>query len=93
MSTKKTPSKDEELKAAKLAPEDNTAVAIDSNSSKTAKKTKSTKDKNVKVEIVPKLKVLFCASEVSPFAASGGLADVAGSLPIALNEKGCDVYI
>ena len=93
MSTNITPSKDEELNAAKFAPEDNTAVAIDSNSSKTAKKTKTTKDKKVKVEIEPNLKVLFCASEVSPFAASGGLADVAGSLPIALNEKGCDVRV
>ena len=38
-------------------------------------------------------KVLFCASEVAPFAASGGLADVAGSLPVYLNEKGCDVRV
>ena len=30
-----------------------------------------------------KLKVLFAASEVVPFAKTGGLADVAGSLPIA----------
>ncbi len=41
----------------------------------------------------PRIRVLFAASEVAPFAASGGLADVAGSLPIALNEKGCDVRV
>ncbi|MBR0343591.1 MAG: glycogen synthase GlgA [Oscillospiraceae bacterium] len=45
------------------------------------------------VTVEPKVSVLFCASEVAPFAASGGLADVAGSLPIALNEKGCDVRV
>lgn len=30
------------------------------------------------------MNVLFCASESNPFAASGGLGDVAGSLPKAL---------
>lgn len=40
-----------------------------------------------------KLKVLFVASEVVPFAKTGGLADVAGSLPIALEEMGIDVSI
>jgi len=39
------------------------------------------------------LKVLFAASEVSPFAKVGGLADVAGSLPAALNRLGCDVRV
>ena len=32
------------------------------------------------------MKILYAASEVNPFVASGGLADVAGSLPIALQE-------
>ena len=36
------------------------------------------------------MKILFAASEAVPFAASGGLADVIGSLPIAINEKGHD---
>lgn len=40
-----------------------------------------------------KLKILFVSSEVSPFAKTGGLADVAGSLPQALVEMGHDVRI
>jgi starch synthase len=38
-------------------------------------------------------KVLFVASEVHPFARTGGLADVAGSLPKALADTGCEVAI
>ncbi len=34
------------------------------------------------------MKVLYCSSEALPFIASGGLADVAGSLPAAINEAG-----
>jgi starch synthase len=34
------------------------------------------------------MKILYAASEAQPFAASGGLADVAGSLPKALVEEG-----
>ena len=39
------------------------------------------------------MKVLFCSSEALPFSASGGLADVAGSLPGALRNRmvGCRV--
>lgn len=33
------------------------------------------------------MNVLFCASEVTPFAVSGGLGDVAGSLPRALRNR------
>lgn len=40
-----------------------------------------------------KLKILFISAEVSPFAKTGGLADVAGSLPKALAALGNDVRI
>jgi len=39
------------------------------------------------------LKILFVASEATPFAKSGGLADVAGSLPRALRQLGHDVRV
>lgn len=41
------------------------------------------------------MKVLFASSEALPFAASGGLADVAGSLPVALRARliGCRVVL
>lgn len=39
------------------------------------------------------LKVLFATSEISPFSKTGGLADVAGSLPIALSKLGVDVRV
>lgn len=38
-----------------------------------------------------KLKILFAASEASPFIATGGLGEVSGSLPKALMEKYRDV--
>jgi len=40
-----------------------------------------------------KLNILFVASEVVPFAKSGGLADVAGALPKALMDLGHDVRV
>ena len=39
------------------------------------------------------MKILFTASEVTPFARTGGLADVAGSLPVALKRLGHDVRV
>jgi starch synthase len=39
------------------------------------------------------MKILFCTSECVPFAASGGLGDVAGSLPKRLNKSGADVRV
>lgn len=39
------------------------------------------------------MKVAFIASEVVPFAKTGGLADVAGALPIELKKSGVDVKV
>lgn len=43
--------------------------------------------------LMDKLNILIAASEVVPFAKSGGLADVAGALPKALRALGHDVRI
>jgi len=40
-----------------------------------------------------KLKILFLSPEVTPYAKTGGLADVAGSLPGALRKLGLDVMV
>ncbi len=39
------------------------------------------------------LKILFLSAEVTPFAKTGGLADVAGSLPKALRAMGHDIRV
>ncbi len=39
------------------------------------------------------MKVLYVASEAVPFVKTGGLADVAGSLPRALKDQGVDVRV
>ena len=41
-------------------------------------------ENKIEYEIVPKKSVLFIASEANPFAGTGGLADVIGSLPKTL---------
>lgn len=40
-----------------------------------------------------KLNVLFAAFEASPFIKTGGLGDVAGSLPAALKGRSCDIRV
>lgn len=40
-----------------------------------------------------KLKIIIAASEAVPFAKTGGLADVAGTLPKELESLGCDVSV
>jgi starch synthase len=39
------------------------------------------------------MKIAFVASEITPFAKSGGLADVAGALPRALHQLGHDLRV
>lgn len=39
------------------------------------------------------MKVLYASSEATPFVKTGGLGDVAGSLPAALCEKGVDARV
>ncbi|NIS61490.1 MAG: glycogen synthase GlgA [Proteobacteria bacterium] len=39
------------------------------------------------------MRILFLSSEAAPYAKTGGLADVAGSLPKALKEMDCDIRV
>ncbi|HOW34885.1 MAG TPA: glycogen synthase GlgA [Candidatus Omnitrophota bacterium] len=39
------------------------------------------------------MRILFCSSEVGPFAQTGGLGDVCGTLPLALEKRGIEVSI
>ncbi len=59
----------------------------------TAKKTTKTQEKKTtaklpEIKVVEKKKVIFLGSEAAPFIATGGLADVLGSLPKALAQNG-----
>ncbi len=38
------------------------------------------------------MKVVFCSSEIAPFASTGGLGEVSRSLPAALHRLGLDVW-
>src|ERR1700679_4389541 len=42
---------------------------------------------------VPPPKILLVASEIYPFAKTGGLADVVGALPRALIKLGCEIAL
>ena len=39
------------------------------------------------------MKILYIASEATPFIKTGGLADVAGSFPKELRKNGCDIRV
>lgn len=51
-------------------------------------KAKVATNKLPKIEVIEKKKVVFLGSEAAPFIATGGLADVLGSLPKALAKNG-----
>jgi starch synthase len=42
---------------------------------------------------MPPLKILLISAEVKPFAKTGGLGDVCGTLPLALRALGHDVRV
>ncbi|MCH5160743.1 MAG: glycogen synthase GlgA [Clostridiales bacterium] len=50
--------------------------------------TKKQAVKKAEVKAAPKKKILFVASEAFPFAGTGGLGEVMGSLPKAINDSG-----
>ncbi len=39
------------------------------------------------------MKIVFCCSEATPFAKTGGLADVCGALPVELEKYGHEVFL
>ncbi len=72
-------------------------TSLNKTCTKTCKKTTtSTKTEKIKTKKLPKItitnkkKIIFIGSEAAPFIATGGLADVLGSLPKALANK--DAY-
>ena len=59
-----------------------------------AKETKKRTKKLPEIKVVEKKKIVFLGSEAAPFIATGGLADVLGSLPKALaKNKNLDISV
>ena len=54
---------------------------------KTSSKTKTSTKKLPKISVSTKRKVIYLGSEAAPFIATGGLADVLGSLPKAIAKN------
>ncbi|HBK01959.1 MAG TPA: glycogen synthase GlgA [Clostridiales bacterium] len=65
----------EEEKSENIIPEEN-------------KEQTESQQKDIEVEVTRKRSLLFVASECNPFVGTGGLADVIGSLPIAISDLG-----
>ena len=65
-----------------------TGAAKTAEKKSTAKKAAVKKAAMPAVEVVKKRRVMIAASECNPFVATGGLADVIGSLPKALAKNG-----
>ena len=65
-----------------------------SKSAKSTKTVKKTTSKLPEIKVSTKKKIVFLGSEAAPFIATGGLADVLGSLPKALaKNKNLDVSV
>jgi starch synthase len=58
-----------------------------------AERTRTPKTERTPKDKEPPLSILLIASEAAPFAKTGGLADVAGALPLALGRLGHDVTV
>lgn len=71
------------------------SVALQAQEKHTELEITQKQDEQNENEGVSGMKILFAASEGLPFIASGGLADVAGSLPVALraNKHDCRVVL
>ncbi|HXL72956.1 MAG TPA: glycogen synthase GlgA [bacterium] len=63
------------------------------NQIKTSLKKEAPQESSRRQDNSTKPKILLVASEVHPFAKTGGLADVAGALPHALLKLGCEVAV
>ena len=73
--------------AQKKTTKSTTAKATTKKSSTTKKPAQTKKVKLPELKVVSKKKIVFLGSEAAPFIATGGLADVLGSLPKALAKN------